>query len=209
MDFKSNTLTSIILSLVFLGCAEKEIKQTLFLTPNPENGKDAIIAKAYPNNNYGNYEKLHLISRIKFDSIADDNRFAVNFNITDFEKKSKIDSAFIYLFNTGQKNYGERSFLIQPIIYPWKESRITWKNRPTVDTINQVQVADSNKEYQDYKINITSIVEKITNNKQRNLGFMFRLCNENLVDKRINFYSSNGIIQDKRPKLEIYYSVRR
>jgi lipopolysaccharide export LptBFGC system permease protein LptF len=209
MDFKSNILTSIILSLMFLGCDEKEIKQTLFLTPNAENGKDAIIAKAYSNNNYGSYEKLHLISRIKFDSIEDDNRFAVNFNILDFEKKSKIDSAFIYLFNTGQKNYGERSFLIQRIIYPWKESRITWKNRPAVDTINQIKVVNSNKEYQDYKINVTSIVEKITSNKQRNLGFMFRLFNENLVDKRINFYSSNCTMQDKRPKLEIYYRVRK
>lgn len=205
--FKQKTLLFYLLILLFFGCSVKEEANTFILRPNPSEGKDAIIAKAYANNNYGNHAILHLTSRLKSGIIEDDNRFVLSFDFEGVAEGAKIDSAFIYLYNSGKKNYGERSFLIQRIIYPWKENRITWVYKPEVDTTNQIVVNNSQEAFKDYKIGITPFAKSFINRKQRNLGFMFRLVNEDLENKTVNFYSSNCLFPNKRPKLEIYYRV--
>ena len=77
-----------------LGCGTERIKK-IGIVPNLETGKDAIIASAYKTKNYRDFEILHLISRIKHDTIKDENRIVFSFDMEHIDRNAKIDSAFI------------------------------------------------------------------------------------------------------------------
>ncbi len=193
-------------AMLLSGCTGELVHRTISYTPNEEQGQDAIISKAYPNNNYDGLKYLHLTSRIKGDSIEDDNRFVLSFDIDSIIGSSKVDSAFIYLYGTHKSNSGDYSFSIQRITYPWIAKRITWKNQPKVETKDEIKVTKKGK---NFKIDVTPFVKGFAKKEYRNLGFMFRLVDENQENKKISFHSSNGNNQKKRPKIEISYRIRQ
>lgn len=196
-----------LIAICAIGCGE-EVEKINVYQPSPEEGKDVLIAKAYPNNNYGSLDLLHMLSRIKNDSLDDDNRFLIRFEIKDMPKSALIDSAFINLYSNGKKHEGENSFLIQRITFPWADDGVTWSSQPTVVDDNQVMVSAFEESLQNYRVNITPLIKDLVNNRERNYGFMFRLYEEEPPKKLLSFFSSNAKEKEKRPKLEIYFRVK-
>ncbi|WP_421823939.1 DNRLRE domain-containing protein [Flagellimonas oceanensis] len=188
-----------------VGCGKEESRR-LMVVPNPQTGQDAIISRAHKKNNYGNLEILHLTSRIKQDTLLDDNRFVIGFNLEQINKWAKVDSAFIYLYRSSDEWKGPNPFLVHRVKEPWIEHRITWDNQPTVAEQRKVLVSDT--ETKELKIEVSPLVRGFVEREYRNMGFMFRLAEEDHKGRKVSFMSSNSKYDSLRPRLEIYYRVK-
>ncbi|MEC7263639.1 MAG: DNRLRE domain-containing protein [Bacteroidota bacterium] len=197
--------TVVIICFLASGC-KLEKQRILVIKPDIKTSKDAIVARAYPTKNYGRLEILHLISRIKNDSLIDDNRILIYFDLVKLSRFSKIDSAYFYLYPNGKKDFGITDFQVCRIVEPWSDERVNWNNQPKMDTINFLTVKGQNSEIANpYKIDVTNFIEGYVSNKTRNFGFLLKFCNEDSSGKRLNFYSGDAYITSKRPELQIFY----
>lgn len=178
----------------------------MVVVPNPETGQDAIISRAHNKSNYGNLEILHLTSRIKQDTLMDDNRFVISFDLEQINKWAKVDSAFIYLYRSSDEWKESNRFLVHCIKEPWIEHRITWDNQPTVDEHRKVLISDT--ETKELKISVSPFVRDFVEREYRNMGFMFRLVKEDHKGRKVSFLSSNSKYDSLRPRLEVYYRVK-
>ncbi|WBU90696.1 DNRLRE domain-containing protein [Cellulophaga omnivescoria] len=206
---KIEKLWKLLVVILFYSCQTEKVSKTYNIVLNEKNGQDAIISKAYPTNNYGDHKVLHLISRIKNDSLKDDNRFVLGFDMPEISRAAEIDSAFIYLYRNDLKTNGDVNFYVQRITYPWVENRITWDGQPSISRENEVIVDSSRGKREKYKIDISNFIKGFARKEYRNLGFMFRLVNENSKNNMISFYSSNSDDLAKRPKVEIRYKDKK
>ncbi|MFD2100199.1 DNRLRE domain-containing protein [Flagellimonas iocasae] len=211
-DITSNFFRNVIKSLgclsvfcLFISCSSYEQKVAV-LKPNGKSSKDAIIARAYPSQNYSRLEHLHLISRIKNDSLIDDNRILIYFDLADLSLVSKVDSAHIYLYSNGRKDYGQVDFQVLRIVEPWSDERVTWSKQPKVDTVDVVTIKSDMSNHKDsIKIDVTSFTDGFFSRDYRNFGFLIRFLEEDQTGKRLNFYSSDTDKTSKRPELQIFY----
>jgi 2',3'-cyclic-nucleotide 2'-phosphodiesterase (5'-nucleotidase family) len=201
--------------LVITSCEEDEKEQQIVLTLQPDGdiGKDAVVGKIVPDNNYGDLEDIHLYAWTQ-EGILNVCRVVIDFDLTSIPTDARIDSALLSLYfnNTsayGDAHSGENNFIIQRITSDWDELTVTWGTQPTTITNNQVPVSGSVSATQDFTdINITALISDAIVNKDNSYGLMLKLENEEAY-KKLHFASSDNPDEKLRPKLDVYYTIKK
>ena len=204
----NNWITLAFFSLFFASCANSS--KELILENKDGNVKDALICKFLPYQNFAEEENIHLYSSKQGDSI-NVNRVVIDFK--EIPADVKIDSAFLQLkFNNksliGKESYGENGFIVQRIISPWDETIVNWTNAPITSENNQVFTSNTKLTKDPNRINVTRLVQDISDDRDNSYGFLLKLINEN-KSSLVLLASSNNSNQSLRPKLKLYYSNKK
>lgn len=204
-----NNLVALVLFSLFLASCSKNSKEIVLEAKNG-NIEDALICKFLPYQNFSEEENIHLYSSKQGDSI-NVNRVVLNFK--EIPANIKIDSAFLQLkFNAksviGKESYGENGFVIQRIISPWDETEVNWANAPVTTDDNQIFTDKTKLNKDPNRINVTRLVQDISDDKDNSYGFLLKLINEN-SSSLVLLASSNNSDVSLRPKLKIYYSDKQ
>ncbi|MDI6045548.1 DNRLRE domain-containing protein [Flavobacterium yafengii] len=209
IKMKINNLFALGLFSLFLVSCSKSPKE-LVLEAKNGNIEDALICKFLPYQNFSEEENIHLYSSKQGDSI-NVNRVVLSFK--EIPANIKIDSAFLQLkFNAksviGKDSYGENGFIIQRIISPWDETEVNWANSPVTTDHNQIFTDKTKLKKDPNRINVTRLVQDISDDKDNSYGFLLKLINEN-SSSLVLLASSNNSEASLRPKLKIYYSDKQ
>jgi len=121
-----------------------------------------------------------------------------------------ITSATLYLYSnyvsgttwTYQSGYNES--YIQRATTSWTETGVTWNNQPSVSTSDQITLARSTANNQNYTVDFKNFVQGWINKEYENNGFVFRLQTE-AIYRRMIFASSDHATGSLHPKIIITY----
>lgn len=185
---------------------------TLVLQPNATQGKDALIDSrtAVSNTNHGT--TADFASWAWTSGGTTYARSLVQFDISSIPLNAVINEAKLSLYcNTTssitQLNSGSNESYLKRITQSWKEDSVTWNNQPLTTDSNQVSLAQSISQTQDYlNIDVTQLAIDMKNNPSTSFGFMLRLKTE-AVYRSMILASSDHSNAAKRPKLSICYSI--
>ena len=206
MQLKNTKIVLMLFLTLILSCNQKETKKFEF-QPNIEQGKDAAISAANDSANFSKLDVIHMLSLSSNDTIPNDARFLIRFGFSTLALDKKIDSAFIYLFASDSGHFGtNNSFVVEPVNEAWINDDVNWKNQPNTDSTVRLKYDAPTDKNQDYKIDVTNYVNQVLQNKRPNYGFLFKLEDEKNSYKGLKFHSSESKVEEKRPKIEIYYT---
>lgn len=198
----------LVLVQLTLSCGEKTKEITI--TPDNSKGRDAIINNILADKNFYDEPNMHLYAAVN-DGQPNVTRGLINFK--EIPKNSIIDSAFLqFKFNTesiyGKENFGENHFCISRIVSPWNDQDVTWNTQPVTSPFNVVyqdKVVLSNNPN---RINVTKLVQEISDDYDNSYGFQLKLINEN-QNTILIMASSNNPKEQLRPSLKIYYREKK
>lgn len=138
----------------------------LVLNPGPEEGKDAMISKSLPENNFGDFPFFEAIAVEPWRSDIQNQltRSLIKWDLNQLPKSATIKKAImtlyypenyfidtlyiadsvIYLIPSGTNPSGvwpyenKEAAVLQRVISPWEEYEVTWMKQPETTTENQV-----------------------------------------------------------------------
>jgi hypothetical protein len=199
--------------------------KVLVLQPGPEKGKDAMISNLEPEKNFGNhkyFEATFLSEPVL--TVMRSNRSLIWFNPDSLPKSVIIkkvtltltydlpipfDSTYITT-NTGPVSgiawYGA---VLQQVIEPWEEYKVTWNNQPKTIELNQVYISPFIRNTNMIQVDVTKLfVNPATTDgaSYPNYGMLFKTWP---VDRfpGFRFASSDYPVANMRPRLTIYYTL--
>jgi hypothetical protein len=195
----------------------------IILQPGPEKGKDAMISNLEPNKNFGDYkyfEATYLTEPVL--TVMRSNRSLIQFNLDTLPKSAVIvkvlltlrydipipfDSIY-YTTNTSPVMYGA---VLQQVVEPWEENKVTWNTQPKTIEANQVYIAPFIRNSNMITVDVTKLfVQPATSDgpSYPNYGMLFRTWP---VDRFPGFrfassdYPLTSIYSKMWPMLTIYY----
>jgi hypothetical protein len=195
--------------------------RTIILQPDPEKGKDAMISNLESDKNFGDYkyfEATFLSEPIL--TVMRSNRSLIAFNLDTIPKSAIIKSVILrlsydlpipfdnsYLKDSlpvaGTVWYGG---VLQQIIEPWEEGKVTWNTQPKTIETGQVFVPPFIRNANFIDVDITRLIVPVTASALPNYGMLFRLWP---VDQFPGFrFASSDYAEPKmRPQLIITYTL--
>ncbi len=214
-------ITSVVLLLLFLTEAKTQI--TLDLQPGADDGIDAEIFSCIPcGYHVRNFGKIGWFDAIAWtkDGHKSNVRSLLHFDLSSIPQGAQIISARLSLYFAYDKedelthfngqNYchtGSNAAVLQRIIEPWEEFKVTWKNQPKTTSYHQVVLPGSAYPTQDYpNINVRKLVQDMVNDPGKSFGFMLKLKKEKKY-KKLLFASSDNRNDALWPRLQIRYSL--
>ena len=190
------------------------------IQPGPGNGKDAMISNLEPDRNFGDYkyfEATFLSEHVL--TVMRSNRSLISFSLDTLPKSALIrkvtlrltydlpipfDSTYITPDpSTGMAFYGA---VLQQIIEPWDEHKVTWNTQPKSIEMNQVFVYPFIKNSNMFDVDVTSLYVNPSASALPFYGLMFRLWPDDMFPG-FRFASSDYDVSTMRPKLIIYYTL--
>lgn len=189
---------------------------TISLRPKADEGKDAILHSLASEQdvNRGDNPQMPAAAWTVGGAPAI-LRSMIGFDLTNIPPGAYIHSAKLSFFawdeETGMGPHSTRSgsntCFIQRITSEWQENTVTWNNRPTTTSLNQVTLCGSVSETQHYEnIEVTQLVQDMIDYPSRSFGFLIRLQNETHY-RNMNFASSDHPNPALHPMLVITYSM--
>ncbi|NOQ26158.1 MAG: DNRLRE domain-containing protein [Bacteroidales bacterium] len=203
-------LFTLMLSLMIINSVYGQT--TITISSNSTEGKDAIVKDVLPNNNFGSSTEFP-ISAWTFNGNPMITRGFIDFDFSQIPTGSTITLANLFLYNNSDAliSDGEHSQLsgsnemfVQRVIESWDEQLVSWSNQPEVSILNKVSVPASLKKNENYKIDVTSLVQNIIDNPLNSFGFSLELQTEQFF-RSVVFASSNISDTTLHPKIEISY----
>lgn len=207
--------------VISIACKKNDISVksiTISLQPNYVEGKDAFVEdypyEDYRNKNWGDSEEFAAISWTS-NGIPFVVRSFIDFNFDAVPTYATVDSAKLSLFAYGNNKHGighdasdgTNECYLYRVTGEWEENLVTWNTQPSVADSNKVLLPGSNETMQDYiDIDVTNLVRDIIMDRENSYGFMLRLKYESGY-RRMFFATSDAEEINKRPKLDIYYTV--
>lgn len=200
-----NVFASFLFLIPFIAAIAQE---TVILQPGPDEGKDAQLWSIHPDNNYGSSRKFVPMGWT-FGGVPGIHRAIIDFDLSAIPPGSVIDEAWLYLyFYSDEPTYvphtGENEAFLKLITTHWEEDLVSWNTQPFTTTAYMVNVPRSKYPEQDYKINVTGLVEEMHVNPGLYFGMMLQLENE-IPYTSLMFASSDNADPALRPKLIITY----
>ena len=186
----------------------------LILQPDEATGKDAFISSNNPSAGQGNSTEFNAGAWTIFGSPLTI-RSLIDFDLSNLPSGASIQSAWLRLFNNpnsqngnanGQHAHvsGSNEAVLQRITSPWTED-VSWSNQPTTTSQNEVTLAQATTPYQDYNLDVTSLIQDVIANPDSSFGFLLKLTTESPY-RLLAFASSDHPNAALHPKLEICYS---
>jgi len=194
---------------------------TLELQPGPDNGKDAMVSNLEPDRNFGDhkyFEATFLSEPVL--TVMRSNRSMIWFDRNALPKSAIIKKVTLQLFydlpvpfdtayltNTypspGVVWYGG---VLQQIVEPWEEGKVTWNTQPKTIEANQVYISPFIRNVNFIIVDVTTLFVPVQEVAAPNYGMLFRLWpGERFPGFR--FASSDFPVVTMRPKLTIYYTI--
>lgn len=203
-------LTNFILGLLI----NINAQTTITIRPNAITGKDAMIRDVYPISNPGASTEL-AICAWTFNGSPMVSRSFIEFDFSLIPPGSNIISAKLYLYNNpaastsdGQHSQegGTNKMYLQKVLSAWDDETINWAFQPSGSSFTEITVPASTSYNQDYEIMVTSFVQDMVNDPERNFGFLLKLAVEQYY-RSVVFASSNAVDTTLHPKVEITYEL--
>ena len=205
----------LLVLITLFGVANLSLSQTtITLQPGDDSGKDANVWDLTPNSNRGSNEGLEIYSWT-YSGTSTLLRGFIDFDFAVIPQGAIIDNAILTLYNNptststngqhGQIN-GTNEMVISRVVQPWDEQVITWNNKPGVTALNEIVVPASTNPNQDYIINVTTLVQDITDDFANSYGFRLKIQVEENY-RSVILASSNHTNPSLHPKIEITYST--
>ena len=162
----------------------------------------------YDPNNYGaQYTNYGTYSLFKAEKYYTTCRSVIKFDLSSIPSTATIQSADLYLYNPGSPNAhvlsGSQSSLNR-ITQNWTETSAVWYYFQYTTT-GSINVPAATSTYQDYQVDISSMVQSWVNNTFTNNGLLLKLNNET-SGGALKFGSREYTNASKRPKLVITYT---
>jgi hypothetical protein len=202
-----------------------ELYRMLVLQPGPENGKDAKISNLEPDKNFGahKYFEATFLSEPVL-TVMRSNRSLISFNSDSLPKSAIIKKVTLQLWydlpvpfdtiyatdiypSTGIIWYGG---VLQQIVEPWEENKVTWNTQPKTTEANQVYIPPFIKNANVIEVDVTKLFVNPAAGPAAsvlpNYGMLFRLWP---VDQFPGFRFASGDFPEPRmrPMLTIYYTL--
>jgi hypothetical protein len=198
--------------------------KVLVLKPGPDAGMDAMISNLEPEKNFGAhkfFEATFITEPVL--TVMRSNESLIKFDMNALPKSATIrkvvlrlsydiplpwDSASVFI----PKNDGtiERmGGVLQKIVEPWEETKVTWKNQPKSVEFNQVFIGPFIRNVNFIEVDVTRLyVSSATtdNVEYPNYGMFFRLWPREWVPG-FRFASSDHPVDVLRPQLTVYYTL--
>lgn len=200
------TFYSILIFVFTLLSCNSSSQKEITIIQDPAKEQDAIISSLENNKNFSTEENNHLYASINGENT---NITRVLINFKEIPRDVVVDSAYLSLkFNTtsiyGKQHYGINQFVVSRIVSPWDKEDVTWNNKPVVSEFNKVYVDNVALNNNPNRINLTKLVQEISNDYENSYGFELRLLNET-QNALLLLASSNHPDKSLRPQLQIYY----
>lgn len=194
-----------------------QFSKTVILKLDSCKGKDAMIGDCvpcgYPDLNLGDHQDMMAASWTSSGNQSNV-RALIDFDLSAIPANATITSAKLSLYhnpssasgNIGHSQTGgSNEAWLQRITSTWAENTVTWNTKPTTTTQNQVTVAASTSNNQDYlNIDVATLVQDMINNPQQSFGFLLQLQTESPL-RSLLFASSDYPNAALHPTLEITY----
>ena len=186
----------------------------LILQPNETDGKDAFISSNVLDAGQGNSAEFDASAWTIFGSPLTI-RSLIDFDLSSLPVGTTIQSAQLTLYNNpdAQNGYangqhvhisGSNEAVLQRIISPWTED-VAWNNQPITSSQNEVTLVQDTNSYQDYRLDVTNLLQDIIADSSNSFGFLLKLKNETPY-RFLAFASSDHPNASLHPKLEICYA---
>lgn len=205
----------ILFILLLLNAGFVKAQITLTLQPDATTGKDSFLSDNVPNDAQTFSPELAAGAwTISGDPLKI--RGLLEFNLSSIPTNAIIQSATLTLYNNpnsqngyanGQHSHvsGSNEAVLQRIVSPWDES-VTWNTQPATTSFNQVILPQDTDPYQDYILDVKTLVEDMIAEPSFGYGFMLKLQEESPY-RILVFASSNHPNAALHPKLEITYTT--
>jgi len=192
----------VLISLVFLG-----ITSGLSTELGPT--ADARVEQSDPLKNFGT--SVNLIVRSKFDgeTVYDNMRSFIIFDLSSLPAGANISSATLKLYMQDAPGVYSRTYEVYRVVETWNESTITWDNQPGVESTATSNTLTGTDIDVWLSWDVTTDVQDFHSGSLTNYGWMIRDMVEDSgtgrwAEFRSREYSDNETL---RPKLEITYTT--
>ena len=196
----------------------------LILQPGPETGKDAMISSTEPDQNFGTYkyfEATYMPSETAL-TVMRSTRSLISFDLSPLPKSAIIKQVILRLsydvpvpldstiFVTGSAdtNIIIVGGVLQQIIEPWEENKVTWNNQPKTTELNQVIISPFIRNTNFIEVDVTKLFVSPAANPLPDYGMLFKLIQNNMF-QGFRFASSDYPDSLLRPRLSIHYSLSK
>ncbi len=133
----------------------------------------------------------------------------IQFNLPAIPPNHTLQKVEIQLFyptsNPFPHTTGNNQMYVQRITSNWGEASLSWVNRPSFTTVDQIPVAAASFGTQDYKVDITGIAEEWFDGTLPNYGVRLKLQNPTTY-RRATFATSEHPDSNLHPR--IYFTFR-
>jgi hypothetical protein len=195
--------------------------RVLVLQPGPESGKDAMISNLEPDRNFGShryFEATFLSEPVL--TVMRSNRSLIYFNRDTLPKSAVIKKVMLRLtydlpvpfdssYATDQSpSPGIRWYggVLQQIVEPWEEGKVTWNTQPKTTELNQVYISPFVRNVNFIEVDITNLFVSSAASVLPDYGMLFRLWPTDQFPG-FRFASSDFAEPSMRPMLMIYYEL--
>ncbi len=194
--------------------------KVLELQPGPIEGKDAMISNLEPERNFGDhkyFEATFLSEPVL--TVMRSNRSLVWFDLNSLPKSAMLKKVTLQLYYEIPVPWDPEVFItgpvtsplwaggvLQQIVEPWEEHKVTWDSQPKTIEANQVFISPFNLNANRITVDVTTLFMPVNEISAANYGMLFRLWpTEKFPGFR--FVSSDYPMAAMRPKLTIYYTI--
>lgn len=137
----------------------------------------------------------------------------IQFDLTTIPVGSEIISAYLNLIAFGDDfssfinsgHQGSNACWLSKILEPWEENTVTWNTKPAITDIGEIELPESVDPYQDYMVDVTTLIQDIADAPISNFGFALHLQNESPT-QGLMFKSSDDPDEELWPVLTVTYS---
>jgi hypothetical protein len=194
--------------------------KTLELQPGPDDGKDAMISNLESDKNFGDhkyFEATFLTEPII--TVMRSNRSLIWFNLNSLPKSPVIKKVTLQLSYDIPIPWDPAVFatvpvtspdwiggVLQRIVEPWEEYKVTWNNQPKTIETNQVFISPFNINANIITVDVTTLFVPVNGTVTANYGMLFRLWPSDQFPG-FRFASSDYSVTSMRPKLTINYTI--
>jgi hypothetical protein len=197
--------------------------KVLVLQPGPDDGKDAMISNLDPDSNFGDWKffEATFISEPVL-TVMRSNESLIAFDMNALPKSATIKKVSLTLYYeiplvwdstifypTGSNIPEWCGGVLQQIIEPWEEDKVTWNDQPSTTQLRQVYISPFILNCNFITVDVSSfyVPDPTTDVVSYPMyGMFFRLWPREWVPG-FRFLSSDYGIATMRPKLTVYYTL--
>ncbi len=183
------------------------------IKPNGTAGKDAWITSNAANNNYGVYPNFAAIAWSSGGDFI--SRGLIDFDMSSIPANAILKSAKLNLYCNTTSDHpqlhsslsGSNACVLQRITSAWTENLVNWNNQPTTTSVNEVSLAQSTSQTQDYlNLDVLKLVQDMRLNSSTSFGMMIKLVTE-IKFRSLIFANSDHTDSTKWPSITICYTL--
>ena len=178
-------------------------EETITIQPDAVEGKDVYVMDIFPSDNFGDVTFLSLgVYTVPFA------RSYLQFNLSSVPLEAVILDANLGLHYGSSYGLTSLPIGLYEVTESWEEDTITWNNQPASSSeAVDIQIIPASQTNIFVYWQIGYLVKGWQEESIANYGIHLKDTDENSDDGGVDFYSSDWLTANQRPKLIIYFYV--